>query len=200
MQVAEKTYAILPPPECIVTDYQFPYPNEEKAYTVNGLEYKVLVKSIEFGIAQVNVNGDRFVLSKGIKHDLDEDVSIKFLSIHPDGVLFYCFTQGDVPPDTTLNVDLSDYPSMFFENDVFNGVIVVGDGAAPRDDVVATDILISLQPAYTARRGLFSRIQAGSVKRASEISSLDQNIISVGGACGNTRTHQIEGSPNCIWI
>ena len=90
----------------------------------------------------------------------------------------------DCPQNVTSKFVLENYPNMFLTNGKFNGVIVVGD-YTPADDVIAaTDIIQSLQP-----------FGVGPGKLASEVASLNQNIISVGSSCTNAITGKIEGNP-----
>ena len=84
--------------------------------------------------------------------------------------------------------NLSNYPSMFVKGDNFNGVLVVGDKAGNSDVLAMSDIISGLK-----------NIAVGPVRFASEVNGIEQNILSVGGACANAITAQIEGYPqDCV--
>ena len=92
--------------------------------------------------------------------------------------------------------DLKNYPNMFIKDGKFNGILVVGDRAPVKHVIGITDIITSLQ--YVDKGGVIGKIEIGSVKLASEVASINQNIISVGNACVNPITAQIKGNPkNC---
>lgn len=90
--------------------------------------------------------------------------------------------KGILPPD------LSNFPDMFIKNGVFDGVIVVGD-KAPASDVIAQSNLVQFFVGYTGKS------LVGSTKLASEIKSLNQNIISIGSACHNNVSWEIMVQP-----
>ena len=90
--------------------------------------------------------------------------------------------KGILPPD------LSNFPDMFIKNGVFDGVIVVGD-KAPASDVIAQSNLVQFFVSYTGKS------LVGSTKLASEIKSLNQNIISIGSACHNNASWEIMVQP-----
>lgn len=81
--------------------------------------------------------------------------------------------------------DLEDYP-LFFKKAGQYGIIVVGDGATAMDTIAATDIQVSL-PGFPI----------ANTKLASEVTSLNQNIISVGNPCKNAITASIMGITDC---
>lgn len=80
----------------------------------------------------------------------------------------------------TMKIDLSNYPDLFFEKDVVNAVMVVGDNAPADDVIAATDITVSFEGKQTKPAAL-----------ASEIRDYNRNIISVGRPCDNAVTAQI---------
>lgn len=85
------------------------------------------------------------------------------------------------------------YPDIFIKDNKFDGVIVVGD-TAPADDVIAAnDIFNSLK--FVNENGTIISIDIGNVKLASEVTTLSQNVISVGSSCNNAITSEIEGFP-----
>src|SRR3990167_1854422 len=97
--------------------------------------------------------------------------------------------KGTSPPD------LSNFPDMFVKNGVFDGVMVVGD-KAPASDVIAQSNLAQFFVRHTGKS------LVGSAKLASEIESLNQNIISIGSACHNNISWEIMAQPKqCdIWL
>ncbi|MEK6942666.1 MAG: hypothetical protein AABX00_01225 [Nanoarchaeota archaeon] len=84
--------------------------------------------------------------------------------------------------------NLDDYPKMFVKNEKFNAVIVVGN-QAPSTDAISQSSLISFFSDYTNKPLL------GAAKLSSEISSMDQNIISIGSPCDNPISLKIMGNP-----
>ena len=90
--------------------------------------------------------------------------------------------KGILPPD------LSNFPDMFINNGVFDGILVVGD-QAPASDVIAQSNLVQFFVGYTGKS------LVGSTKLASEIKSLNQNIISIGSACHNNVSWEIMVQP-----
>ncbi|MBI2101917.1 hypothetical protein HYT53_04890 [Candidatus Woesearchaeota archaeon] len=84
--------------------------------------------------------------------------------------------------------DLSDFPEMFIEDGKLNAAIVVGN-RAPSSDVIAQSSLVLFFGSETE-----SQVQ-GASKLASEISSLNQSIISIGSPCHNNVSAQIMGYP-----
>ena len=88
----------------------------------------------------------------------------------------------NVPPD------LSTFPEMFIKDGNFNAAIVVGD-KAPASDVVSQSNLIQFFISYTGNT------LTGSAKLASEINTLEQNIISIGSPCHNQISSQIMIDP-----
>ncbi|MCP3685651.1 MAG: hypothetical protein GY861_23625 [bacterium] len=108
--------------------------------------------------------------------------------------------------------DLSDFPNPFVKDGAINTIVVVGINA-PVDDVVsAVDILTSLRYSTTTsgtgsggRSGggssssssdSIQAIDVGTVKFDTEITNLNQNIITIGSPCDNKITDRINGA-NC---
>jgi hypothetical protein len=84
-------------------------------------------------------------------------------------------------------VDLANFPELFAIGNYINAIIVVGD-KAPADDVIAaTDISLS----FEGKKSLSPTLLA------SEVTSLNQNIISVGNPCDNPITSKITGITEC---
>ena len=90
--------------------------------------------------------------------------------------------KAHVPPD------LSTFPEMFIRDGNFNAVIVVGDKASA-SDVVAQSNIIQFFISYTGKTLI------DSAKLASEINTLEQNIISIGSPCHNSISAQIMIDP-----
>lgn len=90
--------------------------------------------------------------------------------------------KGLVPPD------LSTFPEMFIKDGNFNAIMVVGD-KAPASDVISQSNLIQFFISYTGKTII------GSAKLASEVSTLEQNIISIGSPCHNPISSQIMIDP-----
>jgi len=97
--------------------------------------------------------------------------------------------KAHVPPD------LSTFPEMFTKDGNFNAVIVVGDKASA-SDVIAQSSLIQFFISYTGKTII------GSAKLASGVSTLEQNIISIGSPCHNPISSQImiEPKPCDKWL
>ncbi|MBI2650519.1 hypothetical protein HYX04_04345 [Candidatus Woesearchaeota archaeon] len=97
--------------------------------------------------------------------------------------------KGLVPPD------LSTFPEMFIKDGNFNAVIVVGD-KAPASDVISQSNLIQFFISYIGKTII------GSAKLASEVSTLEQNMISIGSPCHNSISSQImiEPKPCDKWL
>ena len=90
--------------------------------------------------------------------------------------------KGHVPPD------LSTFPEMFIKDGNFNAIIVVGDKAAA-SDVIAQSNLAQFFVSYLGKTII------GSTKLASEIDTLEQNIISISSPCHNPVSGQIMMDP-----
>lgn len=90
--------------------------------------------------------------------------------------------------NTVFAADLSDYPSLFVEDGQFNAIIVVGDKASAYDTISQSLIATSL-----VRK--LNRPLSGINKLASEVSDINQNIITIGSPCVNKITAKIMGSP-----
>ncbi|GEM_PF-2904045 len=84
--------------------------------------------------------------------------------------------------------DLANYPGIFTSYGNFDAVIVVGN-RAPASDAIAQSSLIQFFGSYLGKTLI------GKAKLSSEISSLDQNIISIGNPCNNPVSAQIMGNP-----
>ena len=84
--------------------------------------------------------------------------------------------------------DLSTFPEMFINEGDFDAIIVVGDKASA-SDVIAQSNLIQFFISYTGKT------MVGSAKLASEVSTLEQNIISIGSPCHNPISAQIMIDP-----
>ena len=80
--------------------------------------------------------------------------------------------------------DLSDFPDIFIENGNLNAVIVVGN-QAPASDAISQSNLVQFFVGYLGKTVI------GSTKLSSEISDLNQNIISIGSPCHNPISAQI---------
>ena len=75
--------------------------------------------------------------------------------------------------------DLFEFPSPFaVENDHLDTIFVVGDSAPSSDVVAQTNIALAL----TGYAGVAT---LGTTKLASEVDTLDQNIISIGTPCAS---------------
>ena len=90
--------------------------------------------------------------------------------------------------------DLSDFPGMFIKNGNFDALIVVGN-KAPASHVIAQGKLalffgeISQTPII------------GKAKLATDISSLDENLIMIGSPCKNELSGFLDSYPlECSWI
>ena len=93
---------------------------------------------------------------------------------------------------------LESYPKMFFKNNTFDGVFVVGDLASAGEVIAVSDIMVSLQNEHISvpPAKLASEICAGyKIPGFEGRCNLNQNIISVGSACSNAVTSAIEGNP-----
>jgi S-layer protein (TIGR01564 family) len=83
---------------------------------------------------------------------------------------------------TASPYDLSDYPSPFIEDGMFNGLMVVGDDAAPADIIGVTDIAMSLQYSSTVKETIQVSGDAGvmlggdsvKVQRSGDVLELDE--------------------------
>lgn len=62
---------------------------------------------------------------------------------------------------TATPYDLSDYPTPFVEDGMFNGLMVVGDDAAPADIIGVTDVAMSLQFSSTIKETIQVSGEAG---------------------------------------
>lgn len=108
-----------------------------------------------------------------------------------------------LPSQETTEIDLSNYPNFFIENNIFRGVIVVGDKAPAEHVIAASDIAVSLQSAVTKSvtvsggEGVtVQRVDVGSTKLASEVPTIeDVNAILIGTACDNTHISKILNDP-----
>ncbi len=78
-----------------------------------------------------------------------------------------------------LAYDLSDYPEPFAEEGEVDAVVVVGDDAPASHVIAQTNIALSLNQQAGSQ-------QFGIAKLASEVSSIEQNIISIGNPCTNS--------------
>lgn len=85
--------------------------------------------------------------------------------------------------------DLSDFPEPFLNEDEINTIIVVGD-KAPSSHVLAQTQLALWMDQHSEDSAL------GISKLASEVDSLEQNIISIGNPCDNEVTARISGDPS----
>ncbi|MBW2976280.1 hypothetical protein KY347_02430 [Candidatus Woesearchaeota archaeon] len=84
--------------------------------------------------------------------------------------------------------DLSDFPEMFIKKGSLNSLIVVGD-EAPSSDVIAQTNLALFFGKY------LEKPVSGYTKLASEVATLDQNLILIGSACHNQLSSKIMGEP-----
>ena len=84
--------------------------------------------------------------------------------------------------------DLSNYPNLFVEDGSLNALIVVGDKASSSDAITQSNLVLF----YGNYLGYPAR---GSTKLASEITTLNQNLISIGNPCNNEITSQIMNYP-----
>ena len=84
------------------------------------------------------------------------------------------------------NLDLSDYPKPFVQNEVLNSIIIVGENAHTGDIIGALDIAVAL--------GL--PLESRIIMLDTEIDNIkDQNIIVVGGPCINMAAAELLGWP-----
>ncbi len=88
---------------------------------------------------------------------------------------------------TVIAYDLADYPEPFIQDGKYNVIIVTGETAPAADVLAAVDIATSLKQ-------LIVEADAVETKLDSEITSLAQNIISVGSPCANKISAKIIGS------
>ena len=84
--------------------------------------------------------------------------------------------------------DLSNFPDMFVDYGTFDAVIVVGN-QAPASDAIAQSNIVQFYISF------LGKTLVGSTKLSSEVSTLDQNIISIGSPCHNPVSAQIMGNP-----
>ena len=103
--------------------------------------------------------------------------------------------QPSTPIKANVPPDLSIFPEMFIKYGNFDGILVVGDKASA-SDVVAQSNLIQLFVSYTGKTMI------GTAKLASEVGTLEQNIISIGSPCHNPISAQImvEPKPCDKWL
>jgi len=83
--------------------------------------------------------------------------------------------------------DLTDYPEPFIKDGKYDVIIVVGETAPTADVLAAVDIATSLKQAIGDTGPVETKLD-------SEITSLAQNIISVGSPCANKISAKIIGS------
>ena len=85
--------------------------------------------------------------------------------------------------------DLSNFPGAFISDGKFNGMIVVAN-QAPASDVIAQSNLAQFFVGYLGKP------ITGTTKLSSEVTNLDQNIISIGSPCYNEVSAKIMDNPN----
>ena len=89
---------------------------------------------------------------------------------------------------TNVYAASSDFPDVFIDSGKFNGIIVVGNQASA-SDVIAQSNLVQFFIEYTG-----TTIK-GTTKLSSEVSDLNQNIISIGSPCINPVSASILNNP-----
>lgn len=87
-----------------------------------------------------------------------------------------------------FKLDLSNYPDFLIRKSEIDTIIVVGDEASSSDVIAQTNLALSLG-------NVLEKPLTGSSKLASEVRSLEQNIISIGNACDNDITDKILNNP-----
>jgi hypothetical protein len=84
------------------------------------------------------------------------------------------------------NLDLSDYPTPFVQNEVLNSIIIVGENAHAGDMIGALDMAIALGLPLESRIIMLD-IEIDNIK--------EHNIIVVGGPCVNMAAAELLGWP-----
>jgi hypothetical protein len=126
-----------------------------------------------------------------------------------------CLDGACVQGKKELNLDLSNYPDFFIKDGHFDGFIVVGANALPINILATTNVALGLQSAAITKtivceeKGSSSscyeletinHIPSSVNKLDKDVTSLNQNIISVGNPCDNEISKKIIGSSVCNYM
>lgn len=106
-----------------------------------------------------------------------------------------CLQTTETTPETPHGLQY--YPAPFVRDNRFNGIIVVGSSAPAEDIVAAQNIIESLT--FVSDDSVIRKIEIGVVKLDTEITNINQNIISIGNPCVNSITGKITQSRDCSY-
>lgn len=150
-------------------------PSESKVFTFSGLNYKGTLQGNQQFTIRAKINYE--YLGKGYEESKDVELLVKHLL---------------EPIESTIGIDLSNFPDFFIQNNNFYGEIIVSDKASAEEVISASDIAVSLQFSKDGTQ----RIDVGATKLASEILNINKiNAILIGTACNNPLIAEILNNP-----